>query len=328
MSGSGFFASPAYKKIMSKVYGIGASVVILGALWKILHLPGASYMLIAGLGTEAIIFFLSAFEPPHEMPDWSLVYPELVGLEPRNAGGGGGGYGGGGGLGLNTLVQAGQIDNSTVEQLGEGLKKLSQTAYQLSNLSDASLATEAYVQTMKHASHSVGELSAVQSQAAQNLQQSSEALSSSYVSTAKAVAESGTKLADDLSATGAGFVDSLKASGEQLVNSYQALGQNMMKQIDKVSADGLKYTEELAGANKNLSAINAVYELQIANINEQVKASQALTKDLGVINQHMNQSISDVEVYKNEVAKLSQTLGELNTIYGNMLSAMNVGGQR
>lgn len=327
MSGSGFFASPAYKKIMSKVYGIGASVVILGALWKILHLPGASYMLIAGLGTEAIIFFLSAFEPPHEMPDWSLVYPELVGLEPRNTGGGGGSYGGGG-LGLNTLVQAGQIDNNTVEQLGEGLKKLSQTAYQLSNLSDASLATETYLQTMKHASQSVGELSAVQTQAAHNLQQSSEALSSSYISAAKAVADSGVKLADDLSSTGAGFVDSLKASGEQLVNSYQALGQNMMKQIDKVSADGLKYTEELAGANKNLSAINAVYELQISNINEQVKASQALTKDLGIINQHMNQSISDVEVYKNEVAKLSQTLGELNTIYGNMLSAMNVGGQR
>ncbi|GAO29876.1 hypothetical protein JCM15548_12107 [Geofilum rubicundum JCM 15548] len=79
---------------MGKVYGIGAAVVILGALWKILHLPGASAMLIAGLGTEAIIFFLSAFEPPHEMPDWSLVYPELVGLEPRDRGHGGGGGGG------------------------------------------------------------------------------------------------------------------------------------------------------------------------------------------------------------------------------------------
>ena len=78
---------------MGKVYGLGAAVVILGALWKILHLPGASAMLIAGLGTEAVIFALSAFEPPHEMPDWSLVYPELVGLESE-----GGGHGGHGGL--------------------------------------------------------------------------------------------------------------------------------------------------------------------------------------------------------------------------------------
>lgn len=325
MSGSGFFSSPAYKKIMSKVYGIGASVVILGALWKILHLPGASLMLIAGLGTEAVIFFLSAFEPPHEMPDWSLVYPELVGLEPRNSGGG---YGGGGGLDLNAMVQAGQIDNSTVEQLGVGLKKLSQTAFQLSSLGDASVATDAYLQNMKSASQSVGELSSVQSQTAVSLKQSAEALSASYVSTAKTVADSGMKFADDLSSTGAGFVDTLKTSGQQLVSSYQALGVNMNQQIEKVAADGLKYTEELAGANKNLSAINAVYELQLSNINAQVKASQDLTKDLEVINQHMNQSISGVEIYKKEVGKLSQTLGELNTIYGNMLSAMNVGGQK
>ena len=325
MSGSGFFASPAYKKTMSKVYGIGAAVVLAGALFKIQHYNGAGFMLLVGMGTEIVIFFLSAFEPPHEMPDWSLVYPELVGLEPRERGGG---YGGGGGLDLNTLVQSGQIDNTAVQQLGEGLQRLSQTAYQLSNLSDATLATEAYLQNMKNASQSVGELSAIQTQTASNLQQSAEALSASYVSTAKAVADSGMKFADDLSASGAGFVDTLKASGQQLVNSYQALGENMKRQIEKVATDGAKYTEELAGANKNLSAINAVYELQLSTINTQVKASQDLTKELETINQHMNQSVSDVEVYKKEVAKLSQTLGELNTIYGNMLSAMNVGGQK
>ncbi len=325
MSGSGFFESPAYKKIMSKVYGIGAAVVLAGALFKIQHYPGAGPMLVIGMGTEIIIFFLSAFEPPHEMPDWSLVYPELVGLEPRQSGGG---YGGSGGLDLNSMVQAGQIDNSTIEHLGEGLKKMSQTAFQLSNLSDATLATDAYLQNMKNASTSVGELSSVQSQTAINLKQSAEALSSSYVSTAKIVADNGLKFANELSTSGAGFVDSLKASGQQLVSSYQSLGENMNKQIEKVASDGKKYTEELEGVNKNLSAINAVYELQLSNINSQVKASQDLTKDLEVINKHMNQSIPDVESYKKEVGKLSQALGELNTIYGNMLSAMNVGGQK
>ena len=72
--------SPAYKKFMGYVYGFGAAVAIIGALFKILHLPGASVMLVAGLGVEAIIFALSSFEPPHETPDWSLVYPELAGL--------------------------------------------------------------------------------------------------------------------------------------------------------------------------------------------------------------------------------------------------------
>ncbi len=282
-------------------------------------------MLIAGLGTEAIIFALSAFEPPHEMPDWSLVYPELVGLEPREKGGG---YGGGEGFGLSALVQSGQIDNSTVEQLGIGIKKLSQTAQHLSNLGDASMATDAYIHNMRNASQSVGELANVQYQSAVSLKQSGQALSESYLSTAKVITDSGNKFADDLTSTGEGFVESLKNSGQKLVGSYQAMGEKMATQIEKVALDGMKYTEELAGANKNLSAINAVYELQLSSINAQVKASQALTKDLETINQHMNQSISNVEIYKKEVAKLSQTLGELNNIYGNMLSAMNVGGPK
>ncbi|MFZ1695107.1 MAG: gliding motility protein GldL, partial [Flavobacteriales bacterium] len=58
---------------MAKLYGLGAAVVIVGALFKIQHWPLADLFLILGLSTEAIIFFFSAFEPPHEDPDWSLV---------------------------------------------------------------------------------------------------------------------------------------------------------------------------------------------------------------------------------------------------------------
>ncbi len=74
-----------YKLMMPKLYGWGAAVVILGALFKIEHLPGASYMLMAGLGMEAIIFFFSAFEKQHVDPDWSLVYPELAHMEDPDA---------------------------------------------------------------------------------------------------------------------------------------------------------------------------------------------------------------------------------------------------
>lgn len=71
--------SKGYKKFMAMAYGLGAAVVILGALFKLMHWPGASTMLIVGLGAEAAIFALSAFEPVHEELDWSLVYPELAG---------------------------------------------------------------------------------------------------------------------------------------------------------------------------------------------------------------------------------------------------------
>ena len=81
MSSNGsFFQSTAYKKVMAKVYGLGAAVVIIGCGFKIQHWPGAGVMLITGLGVEALIFGLSAFEPLHSEPDWSLVYPELSGM--------------------------------------------------------------------------------------------------------------------------------------------------------------------------------------------------------------------------------------------------------
>ncbi|MFO8146524.1 MAG: gliding motility protein GldL [Bacteroidota bacterium] len=66
-------------KIMNMVYGLGASVVILGALFKIMHWPFGNEMLIIGLVTEAIVFAVSAFEPVDDSLDWSLVYPELAG---------------------------------------------------------------------------------------------------------------------------------------------------------------------------------------------------------------------------------------------------------
>jgi gliding motility-associated protein GldL len=72
------------KKTMNFCYGMGAAVVIVGALFKLMHWPGASLMLIIGLGTEALIFGLSAFDTPEDDLDWTLVYPELSGSGKSN----------------------------------------------------------------------------------------------------------------------------------------------------------------------------------------------------------------------------------------------------
>jgi len=71
------------KKVMNFAYGMGAAVVIIGALFKLMHWPGASAMLIIGLGTEAFIFGLSSFDAVDEELDWTLVYPELAGGEAK-----------------------------------------------------------------------------------------------------------------------------------------------------------------------------------------------------------------------------------------------------
>ena len=324
MSITEFVESPGYKKIMGKVYGWGASVVILGALWKILHLPYANYMLIAGLGTESIIFFLSAFEPPHAMPDWSLVYPELVGLEPTENRGRGGV---GGGSDLAALIESGTLEPDVVEKLSEGIKKLTMTTGQLSDLSDANLATESYLKSMKSASESVNKLSTSQinsaktieesvANSAKTLEESASALAQSYDSTASVIVNSGNKVAQDLI-----------QSGDKLVTTYSALSTTIGEEIDQISTNSKTYAEQLKGMNQNLGAINSMFELQLKASNDQVQMAGEMTNGLKVIKDQLLESVNDTKSYKEQVAKLSSSISELNNIYGNMLSAMNRGNQ-
>ncbi len=323
MSITEFVESPGYKKVMGKVYGIGASVVILGALWKILHLQGAAIMLIAGLGTEAIIFFLSAFEPPHEMPDWSLVYPELVGLEPRESG-----KGVGGGSELQALIQSGNLDEETVAKLSEGIKKLSATSSQLADLSDASLATQSYLQNIQNASESVGKFGNVQAKTAQVIEESANALASSYASTASAISESGTKVANELADSGKNLLKGMNDSGIAISTAYSALSESIKENVEGISQNSIAYSQKLQEVNGNLAAVNSIYELQLKGSKAQVEATEQLTSGIGEIKEYLQQSVDQAREYKDQISSLNKTVGELNTIYGNMLSAMNVGGNR
>ena len=113
-----------YKVMMPKLYGWGAALVILGALFKIEHYPGAGIMLAVGLGTEAIIFFFSAFEKPHEEPDWSLVYPELAHMQDPNSTKRPSQQ-------LDDALAKAKIDNELIESLNEGLRSFGDSARQL-----------------------------------------------------------------------------------------------------------------------------------------------------------------------------------------------------
>ncbi len=334
-----FVESPGYKKIMGKVYGWGAALVLAGALFKIMHYPYAGPMLLVGMGTEIVIFFLSAFEPPHETPDWSLVYPELRGLESTISRGGSGG----GGSDLAALIENGNLDKEVVEKLSEGIKKLAMTTSQLSDVSDASLATESYLQNIMQAGEAVGKFSNVQMKTAKTLEESTGILADSYTSSAsnladaskkvaetytssaQTVADAGQKIADDLTSSSKSFVESMNGSGNQLLESYSKMSSAMSQHISSVSDSSKDYTEHLSGVNKNLSAINATYELQLKGLNEQAQTTIEMNSGLRTIKENLTQSVDDSKEYKEQVAALSKTIGELNSIYGNMLSAMNTG---
>ena len=126
-----------YKLMMPKLYGWGAAVVILGALFKIEHLPGASYMLMAGLGMEAIIFFFSAFEKPHVEPDWSLVYPELAHMNDPDAAKRPAQQ-------LDDALEKAKIDNELIESLNEGLRSFGESAKQLNETVTAAASISEY----------------------------------------------------------------------------------------------------------------------------------------------------------------------------------------
>src|SRR5690554_301160 len=157
--------SKGWKNFMAKLYGIGAAVVILGALFKIMHWPGAGPMLVVGLGTEAIIFIFSAFEPIHEDPNWELVYPELAlgndedfdpsELQASSRRGGNSGITGE----LDKMLEEANIDSELLTRLGDGMRALGENAAQLNDISSAAAATGSYVESLKSASDKVASLS-------------------------------------------------------------------------------------------------------------------------------------------------------------------------
>jgi gliding motility-associated protein GldL len=130
-----FLESKKGKNFIAKLYGIGAAVVILGALFKIQHWTGADEMLIVGLGTEAIIFFFSAFEKPHAEYDWSLVYPELAGMNdgeesPIRE--------------LDNMLEKAKVDGDLIKSLGEGLRKVNKAANGIGSVTDIADSTQEY----------------------------------------------------------------------------------------------------------------------------------------------------------------------------------------
>jgi gliding motility-associated protein GldL len=291
--------SSGWKNFISKLYGLGASVVIVGALFKIQHWPLAGTMLTIGLLTEAVIFFFSAFEPLHEEIDWSLVYPELAGIPEEETGelsahqgkysgsvsggggsGGGGGYGGGSGAvalaKFDEMLEKAEISPDLFMKLGAGMKKLSDSTANISAMGDISAASSKYMSTINVANDSLGKLA------------------DSYQNTARIINDTG--------------------------SSYK----NMADSLSVIEVGGKSYQQHLETLNKNLSALNAVYELQRKGADNHIKESETLYNGIQGLMKDLSESAGDAKKYREQISKLSDSLATLNNVYGNMLAAMNV----
>lgn len=288
--------SKGYKNFMSKLYGWGAALVILGALFKIIHLPGANYMLILGMCTESIIFAFSAFEPLHVEYNWALVYPELAVGEtetktkkdkkklpsgtPTQQ--------------LDNMLQEAKIGPELIESLASGMKNLSDTAHKMAGVSDATFATDNYVGNLTKAAESVRNLSLEYDKTAHALTRDTN-VSAEYLNNVQ------------------------KAS-----HAVGALATLYEETTRSIKIDGSGYNDQLAKLNQNLSSINTMYEMQLQNTQTILNTSKNIEDNLKAYTDNLNASLENTVKYKEEIDKLSKNVALLSNVYGNMLSAMNV----
>jgi gliding motility-associated protein GldL len=267
------------KRVTGIIYSVGAAVVIIGALFKILHWPGASAVLMIGMFTEAFLFMIGTLDAPHPTYAWEQVFPQLVSLEhgcepnlyaeisqrekPTLLGGMGGNGGNGGGVSL----PAGALSDKDQASLSEGIQKLAKTAAQLNDLGK--------------------------------------------------VAEGTAKLGEKMEIAG------------NAMEKFAASATNMSGQTEA-------YEKGLNAVNANLNNLNAIYELQLKNVQAQADAlklqadkTNAATAQVELMAEDLKKAAAATsaaakssESFEAAAKQLAAQVADLNKVYGNMLSAL------
>lgn len=313
--------SKRWKVLMGYVYGWGAALVLVGALFKLQHWNHSGIMLTIGLLTEAFIFFISSFEPPMEQPDWTRVYPELqddfelietgedIKSDIKSN--------------IDSLLGSTNITPELLAKIGKSLVDLSNTASGISDISAATLATDIYVKNLNSASESMIAFSEVNTQANASLNTSIGELVNTYSNTASKISETGEGMLAKLNESSVKFTRQIDESGSKLVESYQKLSGTIEKGFKDLDQNSSTYGENLQKLSRNIESLNVTYEKQLAGTSEQFKASAKFFDDLNQMNQIIASSAHEMKKYRENAEQLNSHLDALNSIYGNMLGAMN-----
>ncbi|MCH3880760.1 MULTISPECIES: type IX secretion system motor protein PorL/GldL [Tenacibaculum] len=192
--------SKSTKKLFNMAYGIGAAVVILGALFKILHWPYGNEVLMVGMIVEAIVFFISAFEPVEDDLDWTKVYPELAGAESSSLSGDASPADAQSLLSqkLDNMLSEAKLDAGLMSRLGDGIKNFENAAQGLTSASETVSSTNKYNEQMSLAAVKMEQLNSLYVNQVESAQKQSE-LNSEMVANASRLQEQMDSLATNLS---------------------------------------------------------------------------------------------------------------------------------
>lgn len=295
-----FLSSEKGKRVLNFCYSWGASVVIIGALFKLLHLPYANQILFVAMITEAAVFFISAFERPNDEYHWEDVFPVLKSKNPLDRpdfskgseanGGNGIQVGGvvmnmGNDMSSNTSAVSGaaaaaslglNVTEEDTRNLSDSIKKLSGAAEQISKMAELTEATQKYLEQLSSMSEQMEKFSRV--------------------------------------------TNSLTSASDTLLNAYQHISDNS----DGISQNSKGYVQQMEALNQNISGLNAVYEAQLRSISMQIENIEQINAGLSRIKDMYNGSVVDSSVFRSETEKMTQQLAQLNQVYSRLLQAMTV----
>lgn len=295
-----FLSGESGKRFFNFAYSIGAAIVIWGALFKILHLPGGNLMLSVGMGVEVVMFILTAFDRPTKEYHWEEVFPVLASNNPedRPSFNGGGGViinGGNGVAGGNITVTGGNgeisgsdarriagiptnidVSEEDTRNLSESIQKLSAAAEQISRMAELTDATQKYLDQMA------------------------------------AISEQMTQFRQ--------ATQSLTEVSDVLLHSYRSITDNS----DGISNNTQGYVDQMEALNRNISGLNTIYEIQLKSISSQLDNIDRVNAGLRNIREMYEGSMQDSSRYCSEVEKMTQYMAQLNSVYRNMLTAMTV----
>ena len=318
------------QRFFNFAYSIGAAIVIWGALFKILHLPGGSTLLCIGMGTEIAMFILTAFDRPPKEYAWEDVFPVLDSKDPNDrpdfsSGAGvvvGGVYGGTelpagaeGAVSVNdddsVIVAGGRAPVGGVIVAG-GVAGGAPAASQTEALAAAGLPGGIAVSEEDTASlrESISRLA----QASEQLSQMAELTTATqdYLTQLSGIAEQMTQLKET--------THSLNEVSSVLLNSYQAITQNS----DSISRSAEGYVDRMEDLNRNIGGLNTIYEIQLKSISSQLESIDRVNRGLKDIRDMYEKSAAESAHYCEETEKMARYMKQLNSVYEKMITAMTI----
>ena len=263
--------SKGYKTFMGYVYGFGASIVMIGAYFKLTHIPGADLMLGVGLGVEALIFFLSAFEPQHLEYQWDNVFVELeedwdgqtrTKFGTTNAGGSSASSVDG--AMLDKMFDKMNVNPDTLNKISKGLDRLAENAHGIADVSNAMAATNGYAKAMEQATKTISDF-------ASNYTKTNEQLTASLSKLDFSALDANTikKVATSMQSLNSIYELQLQ-SAEQTSDATKKLTATMTQYMDNLSASANNANElnkQLTQLSNRLTALNNVYGGMLSAMN-------------------------------------------------------------